>query len=48
MFNAIKGHGGTVKFILLPYESHGYAAKKIFFICYMSNMHGGEIRKECR
>jgi dipeptidyl aminopeptidase/acylaminoacyl peptidase len=28
MFNAIKGHGGTVKFILLPYESHGYAAKE--------------------
>jgi dipeptidyl aminopeptidase/acylaminoacyl peptidase len=28
MFNAIKGHGGTVKFVLLPYESHGYAAKE--------------------
>jgi dipeptidyl aminopeptidase/acylaminoacyl peptidase len=28
MFNAIKGHGGTVKFLLLPYESHGYAAKE--------------------
>jgi len=28
MYNAIKGHGGTVRFILLPYESHGYAAKE--------------------
>jgi dipeptidyl aminopeptidase/acylaminoacyl peptidase len=28
LFNAIKGHGGTVKFVLLPYESHGYAAKE--------------------
>jgi dipeptidyl aminopeptidase/acylaminoacyl peptidase len=28
MFNAIKGHGGTVKFVILPYESHGYAAKE--------------------
>jgi dipeptidyl aminopeptidase/acylaminoacyl peptidase len=28
MFNAIKGHGGTVKFLLLPYESHGYAARE--------------------
>ncbi|HEX6845452.1 MAG TPA: prolyl oligopeptidase family serine peptidase, partial [Chitinophagaceae bacterium] len=28
MFNAIKGHGGTVKFVMLPYESHGYAAKE--------------------
>lgn len=28
MFNAIKGHGGTVKYIQLPYESHGYAGKE--------------------
>ena len=28
MFNAIKGHGGTVRFVLLPYESHGYAARE--------------------
>jgi dipeptidyl aminopeptidase/acylaminoacyl peptidase len=28
LYNAIKGHGGTVRFILLPYESHGYAAKE--------------------
>ena len=28
MFNAIKGHGGTVKYVVLPYESHGYAAKE--------------------
>jgi dipeptidyl aminopeptidase/acylaminoacyl peptidase len=26
MYNAIKGHGGTARFVLLPYESHGYRA----------------------
>ncbi|MEJ7911845.1 MAG: prolyl oligopeptidase family serine peptidase [Chitinophagaceae bacterium] len=28
MYNAIKGHGGTVRYVVLPYESHGYAAKE--------------------
>jgi dipeptidyl aminopeptidase/acylaminoacyl peptidase len=28
LFNAIKGHGGTVRFVQLPFESHGYAAKE--------------------
>lgn len=28
LFNAIKGHGGTVKFVSLPYESHGYAGRE--------------------
>lgn len=28
MFNAIKGNGGTVKFVSLPYESHGYAGRE--------------------
>jgi dipeptidyl aminopeptidase/acylaminoacyl peptidase len=28
MFNAVKGHGGTVKFVSLPYESHGYAGRE--------------------
>ena len=28
LYNAIKGHGGTVRFVLLPYESHGYAARE--------------------
>jgi dipeptidyl aminopeptidase/acylaminoacyl peptidase len=27
-YNAIKGHGGTARYVLLPYESHGYAAKE--------------------
>lgn len=27
-YNAIKGHGGTARFVLLPYESHGYQAKE--------------------
>lgn len=28
MFNAIKGHGGTVRYISLPYESHGYQGRE--------------------
>jgi dipeptidyl aminopeptidase/acylaminoacyl peptidase len=28
LYNAIKGHGGTVRYVQLPYESHGYAAKE--------------------
>ncbi len=28
MYNAIKGHGGTVKYLSLPYESHGYAGRE--------------------
>ena len=28
LFNAIQGHGGTVRYVQLPYESHGYTAKE--------------------
>lgn len=28
MYNAIKGHGGTARYITLPYESHGYTGKE--------------------
>lgn len=28
LYNAIKGHGGTVRFVQLPFESHGYAARE--------------------
>jgi dipeptidyl aminopeptidase/acylaminoacyl peptidase len=28
MYAAIKGHGGTAKFVSLPYESHGYAGRE--------------------
>jgi dipeptidyl aminopeptidase/acylaminoacyl peptidase len=28
MYNAVKGHGGTVRLIMLPNESHGYAARE--------------------
>ena len=28
LFNAIKGHGGTVKYVSLPFESHGYAGRE--------------------
>lgn len=27
-YNALKGHGATARFILLPYESHGYQGKE--------------------
>ncbi len=28
LFNAIKGHGGVVRYISLPYESHGYQGRE--------------------
>jgi len=28
LFNAIQGHGGTVRYVQLPYESHGYTSKE--------------------
>ena len=28
LFNAIKGHGGIVKFVSLPYEAHGYRGRE--------------------
>jgi len=28
MYNAVKGHGGTVRYVSLPYESHGYAGRE--------------------
>ena len=28
MFSAIKGNGGTVKYVSLPYESHGYQGRE--------------------
>ena len=28
MYNAIKGHGGTARYVSLPYESHGYSGKE--------------------
>ncbi|GAB4022778.1 S9 family peptidase [Spirosoma koreense] len=28
LYNAIKGNGGTVRYVLLPLESHGYASKE--------------------
>lgn len=27
-YNALKGHGATVRLVMLPAESHGYAAKE--------------------
>jgi dipeptidyl aminopeptidase/acylaminoacyl peptidase len=31
LFSAIKGHGGVVRFVLLPLEAHGYAARESVF-----------------
>ncbi|HEY0304365.1 MAG TPA: prolyl oligopeptidase family serine peptidase [Longimicrobiales bacterium] len=28
MFAALKGHGGTVRYVVLPHESHGYSARE--------------------
>ena len=28
LFHALKGHGATVRFVYLPYESHGYRARE--------------------
>ena len=28
LYQAIKGNGGTVRFVSLPYEAHGYAARE--------------------
>ncbi len=28
LFQAIQGHGGTVRLVLLPFESHGYSARE--------------------
>jgi dipeptidyl aminopeptidase/acylaminoacyl peptidase len=28
MFQAIRGNGGTVRYVTLPYESHGYSARE--------------------
>jgi dipeptidyl aminopeptidase/acylaminoacyl peptidase len=28
LYNAVKGHGGTTRYVSLPYESHGYSAKE--------------------
>jgi dipeptidyl aminopeptidase/acylaminoacyl peptidase len=28
LFQAVKGNGGTARLVLLPFESHGYAARE--------------------
>ena len=28
LFAAIKGHGGTTRLVILPFESHGYRARQ--------------------
>jgi dipeptidyl aminopeptidase/acylaminoacyl peptidase len=28
LYHAIKGNGGTARYVTLPYESHGYAARE--------------------
>ena len=43
MFNAIKGTGGTVQFVSLPYEAHGYRGKEN--ILHMLNEQFGWLEK---
>jgi dipeptidyl aminopeptidase/acylaminoacyl peptidase len=31
LFMALKGHGATVRYVTLPYEAHGYAARESIF-----------------
>ena len=31
LYHAVKGHGGTVRLVMLPYESHGYSARESVF-----------------
>jgi dipeptidyl aminopeptidase/acylaminoacyl peptidase len=28
LYNAIKGNGGTVRYVVLPYEAHGYRGRE--------------------
>jgi dipeptidyl aminopeptidase/acylaminoacyl peptidase len=28
LYSAVKGHGGTIRYVSLPYESHGYAGRQ--------------------
>jgi dipeptidyl aminopeptidase/acylaminoacyl peptidase len=28
MYQALKGHGATVRLVMLPHEAHGYAARE--------------------
>jgi len=43
MFNAIKGNGGTVKYVSLPYEAHGYRGREN--ILHMLNEQFGWLEK---
>ena len=40
LYNAIKGNGGTVRYVVLPYEAHGYGVGKTSFICSMNKTPG--------
>src|SRR5258708_35811216 len=38
LFSALKGHGATVRFVLLPLESHGYAGREsVLHMCWEMN-----------
>ena len=40
LFSALKGHGATARYIVLPYESHGMPPRKTSCIYYMSATNG--------
>jgi dipeptidyl aminopeptidase/acylaminoacyl peptidase len=38
LYNAIKGSGGTVRYIVLPYEAHGYRGREnLLHLLYKQN-----------
>jgi dipeptidyl aminopeptidase/acylaminoacyl peptidase len=53
MYHAVKGNGGTVRFVSLPHESHGYAAREsvehtlyemiAWFDRYVKNAEGSQV-----
>lgn len=47
LFNAIKGNGGTVRFVLLPYEAHSYRGRENL-LHMLNKMHSLKIYEECR
>ena len=40
LFSALKGHGAIARYVVLPYESHGYAAKENYYIYCMNVTYG--------
>lgn len=48
LYAAIKGHGGTTRLVILPYESHGYKARQsiLHTVCEMDNWLETYVKKQ--